>query len=138
MSENSSNFLDYGIAALIIKNGKYLLIKNSRKEMFGCWTPPNGQCETCDQGEKDCVIREVLEKVNLNVKPIKKIWTAKGDTKVKTISFWLVEVIDGKIKINKRKSSNYDWFSLNEIMKLKLYPATKHFFQLLQENKVKI
>ena len=138
MSKNSSNFLDYGITALIIKNGKYLLIKNSRKEMFGCWTPPNGQCEVCDQQEKDCDIREVLEKVNLNVKPIKKLWITKGDTKVNTLSFWLVELIDGKIKIDKRKSSNYDWFSLNEIMKLKLYPATKHFFQLIKKNKVKI
>lgn len=137
MKENPSNFLNYGIVALVIKNGKYLLIKNLRKEMFGYWTPPSGQCEVCDSNEEDCVIREVLEKVNLNVKPVKKLWITKGDTKVKTLSFWLVEVVGRKVKIDKRKSSDYGWFSLDGVMRLKLYPGTKSFFQLIKKGKIR-
>ena len=138
MKENASNFLDYGIVALTIKNGKYLLIKNSRKEMFGYWAPPYGQCEVCDLKEEDCVIREVLEKVNLHVRPVKKLWIAKGDTKVKTLSFWLVEIVSGKVRIDRIKSSDYGWFTFDEVMKLKLFPATKRFFSLAKENKIRI
>ena len=138
MRKKLFDLLDYGIAALVVKNGKYLLLKNSKKAMFGHWAPPHGVCESVDKCEENCVIREVLEKSNLDVKPIKKLWTTKADTMVKTVSFWLVKVINGEIKINKRKSSDYGWFALGEVMKLKLFPATKRFFSLVKENKIKI
>lgn len=132
--ENLSN---HGVVAVVIKNNKYLLLEDSKKPMRGCWAPPHGKCEAVDSCEEDCVVREVLEESNLNVKPIRKLWTTEADTKVETVSFWLVEVVDGEIKINKRESSNYGWFSLDEALKLKLYPGTKRFFGLVRKEKIK-
>jgi len=138
MKKNSSGLLNHGTVTLIIKDDKYLLLKDSRKAMLGCWAPPHGVCEAFDQCEEDCVIREVSEETSLKVKPIKKLWTTEGDTKVKTVSFWLVEFLAGEVKINKEESSDYSWFSLDEVVRLKLYPGTKKFFQLVKEGKIKI
>ncbi len=138
MKKNFPSLLSHGIAALIIKDDKYLLLKDSRKAMLGYWGPPHGVCEVIDQCEEDCIVREVSEETTLKIKPIKKLWTTTGDTKVKTVSFWIIEIISGEIKINKEESSDCGWFSLDEAMKLKLYPGTKRFFQLVKEGKIKI
>lgn len=124
---------DHGVVALIKRGKKFLLLKDSRQLMLNHWGPPHGRCALNDQKEDDAVIREVLEETGLAVKPIKKIWTTTADTKVKTVSFWLAEIISGEIKIDKRESSEYGWFTIDEALKLKLYPGTKKLFTLVKE-----
>ena len=127
---------NHGIVAIVIKNKKFLLLKDARNLMLNYWAPPHGRCNKNDVSEENCVIREVQEETSLHVKPIKKILTIDADTKVKTVSFWLTEIIDGKINIDKRESSEYGWFTLDEALKLKLYPGTKEFFVLLKKGKI--
>ena len=127
---------NHGIVAIIIKNKKFLLLKDARNLMFNYWAPPHGRCNNSDASERNSVIREVREETSLHVKPIKKIWTIDADTKVKTVSFWSTEIVDGEINIDKRESSEYGWFTLGEALKLKLYPGTKKFFVLLKEEKL--
>lgn len=132
------NMSSHGIVAIVMKDKKFLLLEDSRSLMLGYWAPPHGRCNPTDPSEENCVIREVLEETNLNVRPIKKLWTTRADTKVKTVSFWLVEVLGGNIKIDKKETSNYGWFTLDEVLKLKLYPGTKKFFELIKKNKIQI
>ena len=128
---------DHGIVAIIKDGDKYLLLEDARELMLGKWAPPHGRCEITDKSEEDCVIRETQEETQLQIKPIKKLWTQEADTKVKTVSFWLVEIIGGEIKIEE-ESSNYGWFTLDEALALNLYPGTKTFFELVKESKVNI
>lgn len=129
----------HGIIAIIIKGNKFLLLKDSRKLMKGYWAPPHGRYNFVkDLREQDCVIREVWEETNLKVDPIRKLLTTKADTKIKTVSFWLTKIKSGKLKLNKKESSDYGWFSLEEIFKLKLYPGTKKFFNLIKIGEIKI
>ncbi|MEJ2348063.1 MAG: NUDIX hydrolase, partial [Patescibacteria group bacterium] len=100
--------------------------------------PPHGKCDSRDKTEKDSVTRETLEETGLIVKPLRKIWTTKADVKTDTISFWLAKIIEGKIKLDKRESSNYGWFTIDEILGLKLYPATKKFFILVKNGEINI
>lgn len=127
---------NHGIVAIVIKDNKYLLLEDDRELMLGYWAPPHGRCDSEDSNEENCVVREVFEETNLNSKPIKKLWTTKADTKVKTVSFWLVELIGGEIQIDKSESSRYGWFMLNECLKLKLYPGTKKFFELVKKGEI--
>ena len=54
----------HGIVALVRNSGgKFLLIEDMRKQVYGMWAPPHGCCEDIDKTEKDGVIREVYEKV---------------------------------------------------------------------------
>ncbi|MDP4038559.1 MAG: NUDIX domain-containing protein, partial [bacterium] len=119
----------HGIVALVRDNkGKFLLLEDSREPMKGHWAPPHGRCETTDKSEEDGVVREVKEETGIAAKPIKKVLTQPADTKVKTVSFWLVETDEHEVKLDE-ESSDHGWFSVDEALSLKLYPGTKIFFE---------
>ncbi|HEY0965673.1 MAG TPA: NUDIX hydrolase [Candidatus Saccharimonadales bacterium] len=127
------NLSSHGIVALVRNDeGKFLLLEDSREQMLGYWAPPHGRCETTDISEEAGIVRETLEETGLAVKPVKKLLTQEADTKVKTVSFWLVELIGGALRIDESETSNYGWFSIDEALQIKLYPGTKIFFEKLK------
>lgn len=126
------NLEGYGVVVIIKQEDKILLLKDSRDLMLGYWGPPHGRCEPTDNSEEETVVREVMEETNLRVKPIKKLWTTEADTKIKTVSFWEAELTGGEIKIDPSESSEYGWFTADEALKLKLYPGTKKFLELVK------
>ena len=129
---------NHGVAVVIKKDNKYLLLEDSRDLMKGKWGPPHGRCDSKDKTEKESVIRETIEETGLTVKPLRKMWTIKADVKTDTISFWLAEIVRGKINIDKRESSNHGWFTVDEILNLNLYPGTNKFFRLVKRGKIVI
>jgi len=126
----------HGVGALIIKRKRFLLIQEARQPLAGSWRIPGGVCEPGDNSEEVSVKREIMEKLGLEVKPNKKIWTAKADIRAKTVSFWLVTNVKGKVKLDSKVSSNFNWFTPEQALKLKLYPATRDFFTLLQKKQI--
>lgn len=132
------NLEDHGVVVIINQNNKILFVRDSRDLMLGKWAPPHGRCEPEDKTEEDAVVRETLEETNLQVKPIKKLWTTEADTKIKTISFWQAELVSGEIKVDSGESSEYGWFSIDDALKLELYPGTKKFLELLKNNELKL
>lgn len=120
----------HGIVALIRNaEGKFLLLEDSRELMRGSWAPPHGRCEATDQSEEASVMREVREETGLSVEPVKKLLTQPADTKVKTVSFWLVKLRGGALRIDPSETASYGWFAVDEALKLRLYPGTRHFFE---------
>jgi ADP-ribose pyrophosphatase YjhB (NUDIX family) len=128
----------HGVVVIIRKDNKYFLLKDSRELMRGKWGPPHGRCSKKDMTEQDSVIRETYEETNLKVKPIKILWSTRADTKVKTVSFWLAEIVEGKIKIDKKESSDYGWFTIDKALTLNLYPGTKKFLKLVKKGTIDI
>ena len=127
---------NHGIIAIIAKNNKFLLLKDSRELMLDCWGPPHGRCEESDANEEETVKREVFEETNLVIFPERKLWTTKADTKVDTVSFWLTSFISGDVEINIEESADFGWFTIDEALKLKLYPGTREFFNLVKDNSI--
>lgn len=127
----------HGIVAVIMQGNKFLLLEDSRELMKGFWAPPHGRCDEKDASEEDSVVREVFEETGLTVKPIKNLWTTKADTKIDTVSFWLVNAVEGRIKLDK-ESSDYGWFTLEECLKLKLYPGTRAFFEKVKGKEIQL
>lgn len=125
----------HGVIAVIAKGRKFLLLEDARELMKGSWAPPHGRCNAEDKSEEDSVAREALEETGLKVKPVRKLWTTKADTKVDTVSFWLVNAVDGEIKLDK-ESSGYGWFTPEECLKLKLYPGTRAFFEKVKNKEI--
>ena len=129
----------HGIVALIRNDeGKFLLLEDSRELMHGSWAPPHGRCEDTDESEEACVIRETLEETGLTIKPLKRLLTQQADTKVKTVSFWLVDFVSGKLDIDTSETSRFGWFSIDEALKIKLYPGTKLFFEKVKSGELSI
>jgi len=128
----------HGIVALVRNaNGAFLLLEDAREPLKGHWAPPHGRCETADQTEEDGVIREVHEETGLTVRPIRKVLTQPADTKVKTVSFWLVETDEGNVQIDE-ESSDFGWFTPLEALTLPLYPGTKVFFEKVKRNEISL
>ena len=105
--------------------------------MHGRWAPPHGRTDPTDGTEEAAVAREVREETGLAVRPIRKLLTQAADTKVKTVSFWLVEADSAEVRLNE-ESSEFGWFSLDEARKLELYPGTKIFFDKLAAGEIKL
>lgn len=123
----------HGIVALVRdQDGKFLLLQDARQPMQGCWAPPHGRCEAGDASEEAGVVRETAEETRLQVRPVKKLLTQPADTKVATVSFWLVETLGGELAIDKSETGEYGWFDIDEALALNLYPGTKSFFQKLK------
>ena len=119
----------HGIVALVRSSeGKFLLLEDAREQMRGHWAPPHGRCEPTDISEEKGVVREVEEETGLAVAPLRKVLTQPADTKVKTVSFWLVETAGGTVRLNE-ESSRFGWYTPNEALQLLLYPGTKLFFE---------
>lgn len=129
----------HGIVALVRNTeGKFLLLEDSREPMQGSWAPPHGRCEERDESEAAGVVREVYEETGLSVIPKKKLLTQDADTKVKSVSFWLVDLKNGVLKVDQKESSNYGWFDLEGLLKLRLYPGTKTFFEKVKSGELTV
>lgn len=119
----------HGIVALVRNDaGKFLLLEDAREQMRGHWAPPHGRCEATDESESAGVIREVKEETGLDVEPVRVVLTQPADTKVKTVSFWLVNGGRGEVQLD-AESSDYGWFGIDEALELRLYPGTKILFE---------
>lgn len=128
----------HGIVALIRnQNNQFLLLEDSRPEMHGHWAPPHGKCELTDASEEAGVVRETFEETGLQVKPVRKVLTQPADTKVKTVSFWLVDTLAGEITLDD-ESSAYGWFTVDEALALTLYPGTKLFFEKVAKSEINL
>lgn len=129
----------HGIVALVRNDeGKYLLLEDAREAMQGKWAPPHGVCEQTDESEEKGVVREVYEETGLRVTPIQKIHTQPADTKVKTVSFWLVQAENAENIRLDAESSKYGWLTIEVALRLPLYPGTKTFFENVKLGKILI
>jgi 8-oxo-dGTP pyrophosphatase MutT (NUDIX family) len=132
------NLATHGIVALVRNDdGKFLLLEDARGATKGWWAPPHGGCEVEDRSEESGIIREVKEETNLDIVPIRKIHTQEADTRLKTVSFWLIETVDGKVILDE-ESSRSDWFTIDEALRLPLYPGTKSFFEKVKQNEISL
>lgn len=127
----------HGIVALVRSpENKYLLLEDCREQMRGYWAPPHGRCENSDKSEEAGVIRETFEETGLRVSPVKAILTQPADTKVKSVSFWLVDLVGGDLKIDTTETSNHAWLTIDEALQIKLYPGTKIFFSKVASGEI--
>lgn len=127
----------HGVVAVIRnQEGKFLLLEEARELLNGAYAPPHGRCEVADLTEENSVIREAKEETNLNVRPIKKLLTQNADTKIKTVTFWLTDLIDGDIRMSSEEVLSYGWFDVDEALNLTLYPGTKIFFEKIKSKEI--
>lgn len=69
--------------------------------------------------------------------PIRKVLTQPADTKVKTVSFWLVASNAVTVNLDS-ESSDYMWASVDQALAMPLYPGTKTFFEKVKAGEINI
>lgn len=116
-------------SGIILKNKKILLLKRSNyTEMYaGFWGCPGGRAEKHESAIQN-VIREVKEECNLDFSPTEIIKIGHWQQKkyYRFLGNW-----SGKIKIQEEEVVDYNWFSYEEAIQLKLAFDYKEILQLL-------
>jgi 8-oxo-dGTP diphosphatase len=105
--------------AVIIKNGKVLLIKRRREPFRWEWALPGGRIKI-DETAEECVVREVREETGLFVRPIALTGVysdPKRDPRGIIVAAYLCKIVKGKIKSGD-DAEEAAWFSLKKLPKL--------------------
>jgi 8-oxo-dGTP diphosphatase len=120
-----------GIISRIRQNGQYEYLLVKSKNYFGKYTdfyyPPGGHIKE-NENLTDGLVREIKEELGLNIRPIKELEMGQGDVKNQETHWWLCEVISGTLQIQYEEIADAAYFTEEEINKLKIWPATKQFF----------
>jgi len=109
-----------GVAVIVKKNGKILLIKRVGSHGSGTWAPPGGHI---DFGEFviDCAKREIKEEVGIKIKNSKIIGFTEDFFKKENkhyITIWVdSKWKSGKTKIGNDEMTKVDWFSPKRLPK---------------------
>jgi len=109
-----------GSAVVVVKNGKILLGKRNKKNMFGKWVLPGGRVEW---GEtiKETAVREIKEETNLDIEIIKfinhfEIMNLPEDFH-RVVFFHLAEAKNDDIRVSD-DLSEAGFFTLDEIKQM--------------------
>ena len=124
------------VAALINKNGKYLIAKRSTGsiDVLGKWEFPGGKVEE-NESEKHAIEREIKEEFDMNVKAIKFLINNVCEYPSKTIDLRLYECkyLSGKFHLHDH--SEYVFANKNEIINYDLCPADIPLAEFVKEQK---
>lgn len=130
MSEN--NLHEVAITAIIIKDGKYLIIRRSpqKKRFPGLWTVPGGKLEVSDYSTlprdtkeywynvlEKTLAREVKEEVGLeidNVSYLTSLATVHADGNPSLVISCLADFRSGEVTLQPEEASEFAWVSLDE------------------------
>ena len=122
------------VVVALIKNdaGKYLLINlanyyPSYDQHKDEWCPIAGHIRLGETA-KQALIRESHEELAIEIEPIRQIARWGQDIPGETTVWWEVKIKSGEIKPNKKEVAKWGFFSAEEAKNLKLWPATRKFF----------
>ena len=112
------------VAALIQKDGKYLIAKRSTgsNDVLGKWEFPGGKVEP-GETEMQAIEREIREEFEMTIKAVKYICDNIYDYPTKTIDLRLYECeyISGEFHLHDH--FEYRWVNKNELLDYDLAPA---------------
>ena len=121
-----------GIISRKNKKGEaeYLLINTPKDygKYTGFYYPPGGHAQK-GETEKQTLIREIREELNLAIEPVRKIVEAPGDVRGELDSWWFCRIKGGKLRARKKEIANVGYFTQKEMEKMNLWPATRKFFK---------
>jgi len=125
-----------GGVAVIVKNGKHLLIKQSKhKPLSGQWRHPGGRFEP-GESYAEGIKREIKEELDIEIEvKDQPFYTAKSNYYPGYFGFFEASWIRGDIKLDTREAEEFGWFDAAEIKNLPLMPPTEITYKKLLKTK---
>ncbi|RJP45937.1 NUDIX domain-containing protein [Candidatus Parcubacteria bacterium] len=130
MSSGSQYLHEVAITAIVVKGGKYLIMRRSpnKKRFPGMWTVPGGKLETEDYLKlpKDTehywynvlertLRREVKEEAGIdieNIEYVTSLATIHVDGSPSLVISCMADYAGGEVKLDPAESDGYEWVSL--------------------------
>jgi ADP-ribose pyrophosphatase len=124
-----------GAGALILRDGKLLLVKRGAQPGFGKWSVPGGLVEL-GENVQDAMVREVKEEVGLDVEVVKltdvaDTITLDGDGRVQyhfVVVNFVARIVGGELK-TASDILEAKWVPVDEVEKVDLTGSFRAFFE---------
>lgn len=124
-----------GVGAVIIKNGKILLVKRRFEPKANYWTLPGGLVELGEE-VRQALIREIREECGIEIEPAKIIdvidfieYDAEARVKFHYILIDFEAVYKGGEITPSSDVLNVKWFTKNELNNIELPEITQKFLE---------
>ena len=118
--------------AIIIDCGKILIAQNNESSDHPFqWEFPGGKVKT-GETEKECIVREIEEELNLTVEVVEALTPVEYDYKIKAIRLipFVCSLVSGEMKLNDHRAVK--WMTIDELGELDLAEADKVLIQLVE------
>ena len=116
------------VVAVIVKDGKTLLIARPPGPFSGRWGPVSGKVEP-GEDQAASVARESMEEVGLLVRPVRKVWENISSSGRFRLNWWLAEYVSGELKPDPREVGEARWLAPAEIFALKIFEGDRDFYE---------
>jgi 8-oxo-dGTP diphosphatase len=117
------------IVAVITNGDKTLLIERAPTVLgSGYWAPVSGKVEP-GESQEAALVRESMEEVGLNVRPVKKVWENISSSETYRLHWWLAEYVSGELGLDAREASDARWVLPGEITKFKIFEGDREFYE---------
>lgn len=121
-----------GIICRTNSEGKdeYLLVSSKKDfgEYTGAFYPPGGHVEE-GEDEQQALSREIEEELGLSVVVGEKLAETSGDVAEQITHWYACELDVGDMKVDTEELAHVGWFTKEQMQALKLWPATRKFFE---------
>lgn len=108
-----------GVVAVVMRGAETLVVQRAPDvEYPGYMTPLSGKVED-GEDEHTAVVREVLEEVGLQVRPIRHVWTCQTEDGVYDLRWWLAEYVAGELVLKADEVSSAIWITPSDFRNLK-------------------
>ncbi|MDO8240963.1 MAG: nucleotide exchange factor GrpE [Candidatus Moranbacteria bacterium] len=114
--KNVKTFIVAGV--LLEKDGKYLLIQETKKKAYGLWNIPAGKVEK-DSTIEETAIREAKEESGFDVELISKIGSFNASVDGPVGNIFFAKIVGGEQIEESDQILASKWFALDEIKKMK-------------------
>jgi 8-oxo-dGTP diphosphatase len=108
----------YGAVAVIVRQGRLLVIKRSQQVIApGLYCFPGGGIES-GETEPQAVIRELQEELGCTVRPLRRLWECVSSWRVH-LAWWSAQLDDhAPILPNPLEVESFHWLTLGELAEL--------------------
>jgi 8-oxo-dGTP diphosphatase len=117
-------------AAVIVKEGKVLLVRRRIKEGKLSWQFPAGEVEA-GESQEEAAVRETLEEVRLTVRAVRSLGSRVHPLTGRSMSYTACEVVSGVASVQDLEELDaIEWCSRAKLGELVPYP----FYEPVQEH----
>jgi 8-oxo-dGTP diphosphatase len=127
----------YAAVAIIVRDGRMLVIRRSRHviaPLVYCF--PGGGIEE-GETEEDALIREVFEEVGVNIVPRRRLWECVTAWKVH-LAWWLADMSPAAVPVgNPDEVESIHWFTVAEMAaQSELLASNREFLELIASGEI--
>lgn len=122
-------------AILIKKEDRFLLVQENGARVRGLWNWPQGKVGEGEATEQ-AAVREAKEETGLNIKVIKSLAILKDTfSDIRELHVFLGAVLDGEICFPENEIMNVQFFSFEEIERMKDKLVGEWVYDIIFQNK---